>query len=212
MVSSELLLTISISIHSLPKEGDNGGGLQVGVNTDFNPLPPQGGRPYVNDACASSFDISIHSLPKEGDTRWIDNDANEIKFQSTPSPRRETLTAAAMGENSTISIHSLPKEGDNSKTNSTQFFQYFNPLPPQGGRLDGESVRISTGSKFQSTPSPRRETTEYSMRSWNKADFNPLPPQGGRQLLCPICRSIHGFQSTPSPRRETMFRFLFQFQ
>ena len=80
----------SISIHSLPKEGDNAivynnGQLLIFQSTpsprretgspscprniyiNFNPLPPQGGRP--NDTCYP---------------------AHIRRFQSTPSPRRET--------------------------------------------------------------------------------------------------------------------------
>ena len=78
-------------------------------------------------------------------------------FQSTPSPRRETY----------------PLCGQHGRS------CYFNPLPPQGGRLfvAGKCLALAP---FQSTPSPRRETTS---------------PPG--------CTGTDLFQSTPSPRRET---------
>ena len=79
---------------------------------------------------------------------------------------------------------------------------YFNPLPPQGGRLVRSNVH-NINVIFQSTPSPRRETfvrcqrcalSVISIHSLPKEGdfqirllhtknfyFNPLPPQGGRR-------------------------------
>ncbi len=56
-----------------------------------------------------------------------------------------------------ISIHSLPKEGDAD-----------------------ELKEIAETTAFQSTPSPRRETTNNIAIIRRTKDFNPLPPQGGR--------------------------------
>ena len=150
-LSSELY----ISIHSLPKEGDLDILSILSKLFNFNPLPPQGGRPILQNTY-------------KGVNR----------FQSTPSPRRETVGITPDISVVSISIHSLPKEGDDTgkipdkKPNISihslpkegdffillLWFQYlyFNPLPPQGGRL-----QIRGG--VQKT-----------------LNFNPLPPQGGR--------------------------------
>ena len=78
-----------ISIHSLPKEGDDTRCVIMGVGCYFNPLPPQGGRPAKKAVDSAIENISIHSLPKEGD-------------------RIQVAIRRLKG----ISIHSLPKEGD----------------------------------------------------------------------------------------------------
>ena len=78
-----------ISIHSLPKEGDKTMSRLTVSAINFNPLPPQGGRPTTN--------------PKSSSTS---------QFQSTPSPRRETVQRPSRMYRVCISIHSLPKEGD----------------------------------------------------------------------------------------------------
>ena len=125
----------AISIHSLPKEGDSGIGclsarphvfqstpsprretrwgiLLSITRAYFNPLPPQGGRPWFPLPAAQEKAISIHSLPKEGDSMPLNALPMPSIFQSTPSPRRETVVSAPGGA---------------GKSN-------FNPLPPQGGR------------------------------------------------------------------------------
>ena len=102
---------------------------------------------------------------------------------------------------------------------------YFNPLPPQGGRLvhytpvllyggisihslpkEGDTaprcLRTYTAG-FQSTPSPRRETKHYLRCRLMWRHFNPLPPQGGRHCKLRCKDADEPFQSTPSPRRET---------
>ena len=56
-----------ISIHSLPKEGDDVPLADQAASAYFNPLPPQGGRLKRDDDLFKLAAISIHSLPKEGD-------------------------------------------------------------------------------------------------------------------------------------------------
>ena len=104
-------------------------------------------------------------------------------FQSTPSVWRETSFAAVISlarqisihslrvEGDTllsgflypvcISIHSLRVEGDSKKWLTRQSSNYFNPLPPCGGRqsICGKSYRIFV---FQSTPSVWRETIDFT--------------------------------------------------
>ena len=122
-------------------------------------------------------------------------------FQSTPSTRRETLQRVeppcfrgisihslhTEGDIITvevsymycISIHSLHTEGDASHKAYQWTHDYFNPLPPHGGRhyCPNCGRRLF---EFQSTPSTRRHH-QVRMGHHNNA-----------------------FQSTPSTRRETL--------
>ena len=106
------LRQVQISIHSLRKEGDISLGSSIELTTDFNPLPPQGGR--LQDFCdiPSHYYISIHSLRKEGDIARNGQSARSSVFQSTPSARRETYSLIVCSMPRFISIHSLRKEGD----------------------------------------------------------------------------------------------------
>ena len=147
-----------ISIHSLRVEGDISHFVLYGGGSDFNPLPPCGGRPYVvyptghkdnfnplppcggrhrsavGAVCTGG--ISIHSLRVEGDG----------------NPPVRTCCHP-------ISIHSLRVEGDSCARTHYLHTYDFNPLPPCGGR--------------QIPPD----------RFGRRQDFNPLPPCGGRQFL-----------------------------
>ena len=78
-----------ISIHSLPKEGDEIYGVVETDDADFNPLPPQGGRQILTGAAAPA--PNFNPLPPQGGRRIIDIYCNKALA---------------------ISIHSLPKEGD----------------------------------------------------------------------------------------------------
>ena len=149
------------------------------IQSDFNPLPPCGGRHQ------SSFFL-----------RCVRG-----KFQSTPSVWRETLLITAGSQRLVISIHSLRVEGDmqflvrlwmpfhfnplppcGGRRCCLAFscsFLNFNPLPPCGGRPRMRPARAAS-SPFQSTPSVWRETLRYSMTHRGRA-----------------------FQSTPSVWRET---------
>ena len=58
--------------------------------------------------------------------------------------------------------------------------------------------------KFQSTPSPRRETRSSGDRLISKdISIHSLPKEGDRTYS--LFYFIVPFQSTPSPRRETPF-------
>ena len=146
-----------ISIHSLRVEGDQGHKIQSRRTSDFNPLPPCGGRLQIDRLYFVQIDISIHSLRVEGDTV---SQQHVIKLA--------------------ISIHSLRVEGDVLQLLIQCQQLDFNPLPPCGGRphfvaIGGGSGTISihslrvegdgylhigavTGVQFQSTPSVWRET------------------------------------------------------
>ena len=147
--------------------------------SDFNPLPPHGGRHRPVMWCISICRISIHSLRMEGDVALVGligigchfnplpphggrpdcvgYAAGDVGFQSTPSAWRETVCQ----ERGLIS------------------WKNFNPLPPHGGRRSAGQV-TADGLRFQSTPSAWRET-----------------------VLSLVFLSIKLFQSTPSAWRET---------
>ena len=81
-------------------------------------------------------------------------------------------------------------------------YSYFNPLPPHGGRrpfLPDLHILII----FQSTPSAWRETVPRSHPTQSYLHFNPLPPHGGRLISFYFGTQSEKFQSTPSAWRET---------
>ena len=81
--------------------------------------------------------------------------------------------------------------------------RHFNPLPPHGGRRGEVMYSIKRGT-FQSTPSAWRETYRYLAISCSFGNFNPLPPHGGRPVTPSWVRLSIPFQSTPSAWRETV--------
>ena len=148
--------------------------------------------------------ISIHSLRMEGDKCVPISSTRSAVFQSTPSAWRETY---------------LPPR-------RSQHGNYFNPLPPHGGRLCF-SCFSSLKTTFQSTPSAWRETLYHhnngrcdtpfqsTPSAWRETviiwqcqplrkNFNPLPPHGGRLYHHNNGRCDTPFQSTPSAWRETV--------
>ena len=83
-------------------------------------------------------------------------------FQSTPSAWRETKRYFVALFALCISIHSLRMEGDpffHLYPPSSQ--EYFNPLPPHGGRPVVSSPNTPYIFSFQSTPSAWRETWNF---------------------------------------------------
>ena len=133
-VSSDAFAASHISIHSLRMEGDRPHPRWTQFRSHFNPLPPHGGRHWIDGFFDKFAKISIHSLRMEGDY-WISVTLLEsFSFQSTPSAWRETYirmdivthqifqsTPSAWRETQpipikptkvTISIHSLRMEGD----------------------------------------------------------------------------------------------------
>ena len=125
---------LPISTHSLLAEGDRLVTRQAPKPSNFNPLPPRGGRLPATESLTEQ-DISTHSLLAEGDAGQVDNYCSIDDFNPLP-----------------------PRGGRPHDTRLTQRpIKNFNPLPPRGGRLvDCEpSIQAST---FQPTPSSRRET------------------------------------------------------
>ena len=149
------------------------------------------------------------------------------KFQSTPSAWRETPPVWQILLPVSISIHSLRMEGDEAAMCQLAHRNYFNPLPPHGGRpyctyqpawlsrhfnplpphggRRGEVMYSIKRGTFQSTPSAWRETYRYLAISCSFGNFNPLPPHGGRLRQCWLSITGELFQSTPSAWRETLY-------
>ena len=89
-VSSDAFAASHISIHSLRMEGDRPHPRWTQFRSHFNPLPPHGGRHWIDGFFDKFAKISIHSLRMEGDY-WISVTLLEsFSFQSTPSAWRET--------------------------------------------------------------------------------------------------------------------------
>ena len=79
-----------ISIHSLRVEGDTPSMSVRASASDFNPLPPCGGRLDDLITPPAADKISIHSLRVEGDVQSVSAKSTLLGFQSTPSVWRET--------------------------------------------------------------------------------------------------------------------------
>ena len=147
--------------------------------TDFNPLPPSGGRPIPQSGLLSSrlfqstppkwretraypvqivkLDISIHSPQVEGDNDSPCGKGRSLIFQSTPPKWRETLFLLIFTPKLWISIHSPQVEGDHH--NRRCLYQHL---------------------QFQSTPPKWRKTRSRCSTVLTASYFNPLPPSGGR--------------------------------
>ena len=136
-VSSDAFAASHISIHSLRMEGDRPHPRWTQFRSHFNPLPPHGGRHWIDGFFDKFAKISIHSLRMEGDA----------------------YCGAIRRTRKRISIHSLRMEGDDAK-HATRCLLIcdFNPLPPHGGRPAGVLIWQRKNNLFQSTPSAWRET------------------------------------------------------
>ena len=146
----------------------------------FNPLPPHGGRLITPPNSGRKSTISIHSLRMEGDL--LQNGVMGLCGISIHSLRMEGDRHWQTGHNITrqISIHSLRMEGD-----------------------PGTPCKVVSSFAFQSTPSAWRETQAVMVNMLWRVNFNPLPPHGGRHHNMISVQRYAIFQSTPSAWRET---------
>ena len=123
----------TISIHSLRMEGDNCSHRVTLQNVHFNPLPPYGGRPERR--CLAMKRFKFQSTPSVWRETFCSSAFRDtLSFQSTPSVWRETDTIIPIYLDGSISIHSLRMEGDRASRTLMGISQYFNSLPPYGGR------------------------------------------------------------------------------
>ena len=127
-------IPLTISIHALCEEGDDGRRTLCPIIQDFYPRPLRGGR--LRKVRAKSIDNI---------------------FLSTPSARRATAVDGDRPRDVSISIHALCEEGDSRRTSSRSAFGYFYPRPLRGGRLFVCHLLILL-CIFLSTPSARRAT------------------------------------------------------
>ena len=124
--------------------------------------------------------ISIHSLRMEGDVTAQHKAHPAGAFQSTPSAWRETA---------------LRRQKQTRRN-------YFNPLPPHGGRLVGTRC-LGVGCNFNPLPPHGGRRKSHSpIRSRNNISIHSLRMEGDRNTV--FCfRDSFSFQSTPSAWRET---------
>ena len=102
---------LDISIHSLHTEGDIMLISIIPQLSNFNPLPPHGGRLMgLGKTFTGSEFQSTPSTRRE--TKRIRERISGLSFQSTPSTRRETPDRSKQIQALEISIHSLHTEGD----------------------------------------------------------------------------------------------------
>ena len=151
------------------------------LSSNFNPLPPHGGRQHPGNRSNYTNAISIHSLRMEGDA-----------------------VSKAIWKN-LRHFNPLPPHGGRRVSSSVRppISSNFNPLPPHGGRLS-KAFKGKSGDVFQSTPSAWRETSSTLHNCGSTGYFNPLPPHGGRPFQVRQRGGLHPFQSTPSAWRETI--------
>ena len=105
----------NISIHSLRMEGDWPVWTELCLKTNFNPLPPHGGR------------LAAIMYFVKGDT-----------FQSTPSAWRETIRSRLQNSSYFISIHSLRMEGDVAVCTR---FKLFCRISIHSLRMEGDTMK-----------------------------------------------------------------------
>ena len=194
----------AISIHSLRMEGDRFNTSCAARCSNFNPLPPHGGRPAVAEKTQNNvvfqstpsawretrffarqqleLPISIHSLRMEGDCIAAAEEIVLILFQSTPSAWRETSSFSGGSQN--FAFQSTPSAWRETTIIAVQFRSRtisIHSLRMEGDDpLSGFINLVST--LFQSTPSAWRETSVSHIITNFLYYFNPLPPHGGRRF------------------------------
>ena len=104
-------LRVNISIHTLRMEGDDGMGIRVNLDTEFQSTPSAWRVTVASRTIFSAPVISIHTLRVEGD----------LSGWSTSRKVRN------------ISIHTLRVEGDHIAIFGDADHNDFNPHPPRGG-------------------------------------------------------------------------------
>ena len=170
---------LRISIHSLRMEGDMGQKKVMMLTRIFQSTPSA----WRETDRFNGFFLGIpvfQSTPSAWRETGICSHASAmLSFQSTPSAWRETKSAWDFSSSLAISIHSLRMEGDRNTSAAVRSAQYFNPLPPHGGRH------------------------HLTVQGTDFRHFNPLPPHGGRLKPFEFHARQSAFQSTPSAWRET---------
>ena len=169
----------NISIHSLRMEGDECTFSSMPSSSTFQSTPSAWRETLPASSLSVCIRISIHSLRMEGDNREQFLLHRRSSFQSTPSAWRETKYYEE--QTAELEFQSTPSAWRETThyRQSRGRLDYFNPLPPHGGRhivffnvfrwilISIHSLRME-GDRLQAT-------TIYTL-----SYFNPLPPHGGR--------------------------------
>ena len=171
-----------------------------GLQIDFYPRPPRGGRLVWQLRGCAVLAISIHALREEGDTGCTCNFFTISRFLSTPSARRATLSQGRRGHFCCISIHALREEGDYRELGVPVQPNKFLSTP-SARRATTPSSGIFTALIFLSTPSARRATTVCQCQILQEQNFYPRPPRGGRRVVFLFCRHIRLLDFYPRPPR-----------
>ena len=151
-----------------------------GSPSDFNPLPPCGGRLAAVVVKAPEGDISIHSPRAGGDSLAVQCRTSLKNFNPLPP----------CGGRRTFSFLHICSP-------------YFNPLPPCGGRRAGHPADSSAGSI--SIHSPRAGGDEFIIDKGRVSYlFQSTPPVRGETIWNKGFRYPGRFQSTPPVRGETV--------
>ena len=176
------MLQLRISIHALRVEGDNEQSGKSGVESDFYPRPPGGGRHRSLSMLRSSSMI----------------------FLSTPSGWRATHRRLLHSKSAEISIHALRVEGDGIERGKIRITVL---ISIHALRVEGDvvTVTIMCAPRYNFYPRPPgggRPGVQKQRRDLC-AHFYPRPPGGGRPRRKQAAKSIKKFLSTPSGWRAT---------
>ncbi len=194
---------MSISIHSLLAEGDDGRRVRAAAPPEFQSTPSS--RRETDFAIAMTRVWTFQSTPSSRrETSSARPGCRSRRFQSTPSSRRETFCASGSASAYPISIHSLLAEGDVRLQGFRPVGADFNPLPPRGGRPFPSRLSL-VRTHFNPLPPRGGRRMRPAAPSFGQY-FNPLPPRGGRHDKIVYVTAGGRFQSTPSSRRETLAR------
>ena len=118
-------------------EGDRPHPRWTQFRSHFNPLPPHGGRHWIDGFFDKFAKISIHSLRMEGDdAKHATRCLLICDFNPLPPHGGRQHSDTVSKYSYFISIHSLRMEGDYLDLGYLCGGGYFNPLPPHGGRQD----------------------------------------------------------------------------
>ena len=170
-----------ISIHSLRMEGD------IRFDEILNPKWAFQSTPSAWRETRIFLRLSIMpALFQSTPSAWRETvgklaDLVCERFQSTPSAWRETFSHSISG--ATPVFQSTPSAWRETvcHSRSPPDWNYFNPLPPHGGRPERE-ISISVFVSISIHSLRMEGDVGQSTPIQGLRDFNPLPPHGGRPV------------------------------
>ena len=188
------LVEIGISIHA-PREGGDRcrRGLSPAGTISIH-APREGGDLLVS--CSPHGSCDFNPRPPRGGRRRITQEAGRPKlFQSTP-PARGATSSLSKGYLPATGFQSTPPARGATSVDAILpiYYQYFNPRPPRGGRLEPVQIGV-VRLEFQSTP-PARGATKDSADQVMAYAFQSTPPARGATMtrgasMTPTNISIH---------------------